>query len=170
MPGVGSVASVNRRVVVALLALVAPLVLAAAVPAATSPYYHGVVVTVEYGPACHKDKYGGQECGSNPTPGVGVRLTTDGSRATIAKKASTSSPNGLSFQGSIPGVFDVFFSGSVKGRRYSGGWRTPNLSAVEQQPLRLYVLLCPDGGWVASVENVAESCSDRSASVLASGR
>jgi len=151
------------------VALAALLVLAAAASAATSPYYYGVVVTVEYGPACHKDKYGGQECGSTPTSGVAVRLTTNGARATIAKKTSTANPNGLSFKGSIPGVFDVFFSGAVKGRQYSGGWKTPNLSTVEQQPLRLYVLLCPAGGWVASVENVAESCSDRSAGVLASG-
>lgn len=151
----------RRALPIAVAALAAALIGSSDGSAAKSPYYFGVNVSVEYGPTCHKDKYGGHVCGAGtPASGVKILLTADPRGQQISEKTTTQNPGGLRFQGDIPGVFDVFFAGIVDHNRYSGGWRTPNLASLVQQPLRLYVLLCSGGGWVASIQNVATSCAD----------
>jgi len=159
----------RRLLSIALATSAVTLTCAGTGSANPSPYYLGVNVSVEYGPACQKDAYGGEVCGTTPIRGIKVTLAATPSGKTISDQTSTARATGLTFHGNIPGVFDVRFIGTTNHHRYSGGWRTPNLSSLEQQPLRLFVLLCPNGGWVASVENIAQSCSDRSSGVLAWG-
>jgi hypothetical protein len=137
--------------------------------ASPSPYYLGLNVSVQYGPSCQKDKYGGENCSTIPEEGIGLRLTTDPQHKAIVQKQSSASLQGTTFRGNIPGVFDVVFYGSTHHRYFSGEWRTPNLATLVQQPMRLFLLLCPNGHWVASVENPAESCADHSGNVLGWG-
>ena len=57
-------AHVPRALPIAVVAFAAALSGVGISSAAQSPYNFGVNVNVEYGPTCHKDKYGGHVCGA----------------------------------------------------------------------------------------------------------
>ncbi|MGZ4409359.1 MAG: hypothetical protein ACXVY6_11290 [Gaiellaceae bacterium] len=125
----------------------------------------GAEITIAYGPTCLKTA-GGQRCGSiAAVSGIRVSIGSYPDGRQVAAKTSAS--NGvLRFPRGLPLDFAVHFRGRHGGRLYQGSWRMPNARPFSARPVPLYLLLCPSGGWVASLDALAVSCSDRSPSVL----
>ena len=128
-----------------------------------------VQLSVQYGPTCVPDKYGGTNC-AEVSAGRGIRVwITAYPGAHLFASETTPADGDLTFNQSMPFDVAMFFKGRSHGRSFSGGWRMAPLRSLGGQMIPLALLLCPSGAWVATISTVTDSCASRGPATYASG-
>jgi len=127
----------------------------------------GAEVTVYYGPLCHW-QLGALSCASHLIPGVEVTVATYPGLKPLAAGLSDFKGR-VAFDRALPSGLAVLFKGHVNDHPFDAGFGMTDLRQFSGKTVRVDLLLCPSDQWVATLDDVADSCSQRGAGVLAYG-